>query len=384
MTLPLSVLFALAALAPGARSGTGAAAEQMRCPDRAERDFPVGSIIEVPTGRPPCRIRFRDTGIRLEPTDDGSRPDPGRTVVVDSHGHFISANAIGWPATISVWDARGRYLHSFGGEGVGPGEFSTMGMMNLLVDGRDNLHVRDGSLRWSVFSPEHRFLRRVPADVMGGLIGTTVVLDDGSALASDGPRLGATHYFHLVDSAGALRRPIGPLADGNSGRGSRRIAYGGGDTFWAAPGEEGADAYVLEEWGVDGRLRRQLRRDVDWYRWRGDRETSPSVQQLHIGPGGLLYVLIWRQTREYRREYERARRRGERVPRDLRDKLTETVVEVIDARSGRLLASRVQPTSQARRTVPRSLFSGSFLGYRHDEGPAGPVVEIVSVELIPR
>ena len=297
------------------------AAQQPRCPKYAERDFPMGAVIEVPTGRPPCRIQFRDTGIRLESSGDGSRPDPGRTVVVDSHGRFISANAIGWPATISVWDSRGEYLHSFGTEGKGPGEFSTMGMMNLLIDGRDHLHVRDGSLQWSVFSPEHRFLRRVPADVMGGMRGTTVVLDDGSALASDGPRRNATHYFHLVDSTGALRRPIGPLADGTSGRGSRRIAYGGGDTFWAAPGVEGGSTYVLEEWGTDGRLRRQLGRDV---------------------------------------------------------------LEVIDTRSGRLLASEVVPVSQARQTVPRTLFAGSFLGYRYEEGPAGPVVKIVSVELVPR
>lgn len=348
----------------------------------AERDFPVGSVTEVRTGSPPCRIRIREVGIRLEPSGDGTRPDPGRTVVVDSNGRFISANAIGWPATISVWDARGRHLHSFGREGGGPGEFSTMGMMNLLVDGGDRLHVRDGSLQWSVFSPEHRYLRRVPTDVMGGLRGTTVVLDDGSAVASDAPWRDGAHHFRLADSTGALHRSFGPVGDGASGRGSRPIAYGGGDTFWAAPGEEGADAFVLEEWGTDGELRRRLRRDVAWYRWRGHRETSPAVPQLHVGPGGLLYVLIWRPTREYRREFERARRRGEEVPRDLRDRLTEVVVEVIDTRSGRLLASEAQPLSQARLTLPRSLFRGSFVGYRYEEGPAGPVVEVVSVELV--
>ena len=380
----LSALAALALLSPGP-PGAGAADGSSQCRRKAERPFPaVGSTEVVRTGKTPCRIRFRDTGVRLRPSGDGLTPDPGRRVVVDSHGRIISASAIGWPAVVTVWDARGRYLYFLGGEGEGPGEFSARGVLNLFIDSSDNLHVRDGSLGWSVFSPQHLFLRRVPADVMGGLAGTTVILDDGSALNSDGRRFRGEHYFRVADSTGALHRAFAPIGDGSSGRGFRPIAYAGGDTFWAAPGEEGADAYVLEQWGTDGTLRRRLHRDADWYRWSGNRETSPSVQQLHIGPGGLLYVLVWRPTRDYRREYERARRRGERVAADLRDGLTESVLEVIDTRSGELLASEAYPVSQARRVLPRTLFRGSFLGYRYEEGPDGPSVEIVAVELIPR
>ena len=40
--------------------------------------------------------------------------------------------------------------------------------------------------------------------------------------------------------------------------------------------------------------------------------------------------------------------------------------------------------AQARRVLPRTLFRGSFLGYRYEEGPDGPFVEIVAGELIPR
>ena len=383
-TLVNTLLAALALLALPPSLGETAADWSSQCLRKAEQPFPAGSSVEVRTGNPPCRIRFRDTGIRLQPSGDGLTPDPGRRVVVDSHGRIISAGAIGWPAVVSVWDARGRYQYSLGGEGEGPGEFSTMGMLNLFIDSGDRLHVRDGSLSWSVFTPEHRFLRRVPADVMGGLAGTTVILDDGSALNSDGRGFRGEHYFRVADSTGALLRTFAPIGDGASGRGFRPIAYAGGDTFWAGPGEEGADAYVLEEWGTDGVLRRRLHRDVGWYRWSGNRETSPSVQQLHIGPGGLLYVLVWRQSREYRREYERARRRGERVARDLRDRLTESVLEVIDTRSGELLASEVHTVAQARRVLPRTLFRGSFLVYRYEEGPDGPFVEIVAGELIPR
>ena len=378
----------LAALASALASllGPSGADPRSPCPRKAARPFPdEGVVVEVDAARrPPCRVEVRDTGIRLRPSADGLTPDPGRRAVVDSHGRFITANAVGWPAVVSVWDARGRYQYSFGGEGEGPGEFSAMGALSLFIDSSDNLHVRDGSLRWSVFSPDHRFVRRAPADVMGGMEGTTVILDDGSALNSDGRGYRGGHHFRVADSSGELRSEFSPVGDGSAGRGFRAIAYAGGDTFWAAPGEEGADEYMLEEWGTNGTLRRRLHRDVRWYQWRGSRETSPSVQQLHVGPGGLLYVLLWRQTAEYRREYQRARRRGERVARELRDHLTESVLEVIDARSGELLASEVIPVSEARRVLPRTLFRGSFLGYRYEDGQGEPFVDIVEVKLTAR
>lgn len=163
------------------------------------------------------------------------------------------------------------------------------------------------------------------------------------------------------------------------------MAYAGGDTFWAAPPVEGGDAYVLEEWSVDGELRRTLRREAPWYRWAGDGEISPSVSGLHVTNDGLLYVLVRRPTEEYHREFERASRRGEFVAREARDGLTEVLFEVIDTRSGELLASDLHPATEARQFVPRALFRGSLMGYRYREGEDGlPFVEIVMVELVPR
>ena len=328
------------------------------CPRKAKQFFAVGTVTEVRERKPPCRIEFRETGIRLEAVADGSRLDPGRTVLMDSSGRFISANAPGWRFSIGVWDSRGNYLSSFGREGQGPGEFVSRGMLSLFIDSADNLHVRDGGLGWSVFTPEHEFLRRVPANVMGGLPGNTVILDDGSALASDGLGPDRGHYFRVVDSMGALLRVFGPVEARSTGTGRRAIAYAGGETFWVGPPEEGANAYVLEEWGVDGERRRSLHRDASWYGWNGSRETSPIVRQLHIAPGGLLYAMVVRPTEDYLKEYAGARRAGQPLDRERRDLLTEVVVEVIDTRSGELLASEVFRTSEAREIVPRGLFRG--------------------------
>lgn len=283
---------------------------------------------------------------------------------------------------ISIWDSRGRYLSSFGRAGEGPGELSARGALSLFIDGKDNLHVRDGAQGWSVFSPEQEFLRRVPANHMGGLPRTTIILDDGSAVAGDG-LLGRDrgHYFRMADSTGALLRTFGPVKPGSTGTGRRPITYAGGETFWAGPAEEGTDAYVLEEWGIDGELRRSLRRDVPWYRSTGNRETSPAVRQLHISQSGLLYVMVVRPTDDY----ARALRSGERVSREQRDLLTEVVLEVIDTRSGEMLASDVYPVSRARELFPRGLFRGSLVGYRYAENEGHlPFVEIIEVELVTR
>ena len=362
--------------------------QQPECPRNAARSFAAGDTTTIEDRRPPCRIEYRRTGIRLEAVSDGSRPDPGRTVLVDSNGRYYSANAPGWGVAISVWDSRGRYMHSFGRAGEGPGELTRRGMLSLYMDGRDNLHVRDGGLQWSVFSPEHEFLRRVPSNVMGGASEqSTFILDDGSALASDGYVRNRSRHFRVVDSTGALARTFGP--EGVAGYLDRPITHAGGDTFWAAPPIEGPQEYVLEEWGLDGELRRALRRDVSWYEWRGEQMISSAVSRLHVTRSGLLYVLLPRPTAEFIDEYESPRHgMGPPVEDDEESELMElleVVIEVIDTRSGELLASEVFRLPQLMETAAMELFRGSLRGYRYEEGDDGlPFVDIMEVTLVPR
>ena len=375
-----------------AESGYASQANPSPCAVDRGRSVATGRVMEIGDRNPPCRIQFRETGIRLEASPDGEWPDPGQTVVVDSNGRYYSGNAPGWSAVISVWDSRGRYLSSFGGEGDGPGELSARGGLDLFIDGRDNLHVRDGSYRWSVFSPEQEFLRRVGSGAMGGLTWTTAMLDDGSALASDG-LMSPGFYFRVADSTGSLVRQFGPVEGRSSSRRVRPISHAGGDSFWAGPEQGVANVpYVLEQWGLDGTLRRTLRRDAAWYRWDGAIEHAPRVTQVHVDRSGLLYAVVWRPTEEYVREQERrVRRRG---PVDLdalqreherMDEMTELVLEVIDTRSGTLLASDGYVASEARDLLPLGMFRGSLRGYRYKEDEAGlPYVEIVELTLVAR
>ena len=306
-------------------------------------------------------------------------------VVRDSKGRFYSANARGWGGVISVWNARGEYVTSVGRAGEGPGELTDRGRLSIFIDGDDRLHVRDGGFNWSVFSPEHEFLGRVPAQVMVGLQRTTVILDNGMALTStDGYMSDRSRYFHLVRSAGDLFRTFGPVEEKVSRSDVslvRTLGYGGGDTFWVGPALGDPRGYLIEEWGIDGTLRRAFRRDVSWFDPR-DEDRRVAVESLHIDDSGLLYVVVARATEEYAEVMKRARSQGRRVSREERSELTEAVVEMIDTRTGELLASEVYPYSIARASIPPQLFRDVKQGAVYKEGPDGlPFVDIVSVEL---
>ena len=360
---------------------------QNPCPRKAPRDFPAGSVMEIKDREPPCRFVFRPTGVRLEAVVDGSRPDPGTVVLMDGLGRFYSANARGYDAVISVWNPEGEYLTSFGREGEGPGEFTVRGMLSLYLDGRNQLHVRDGGLSWSVFSADHEFLKRVVITEPGMLAEerTTIILDNGAALAADDYRSDRSTYFRVLRPDGTLDRSFGPVEQklaGNPGaRLSRLISYEGGETFWAGPRFGDQDGYVVEEWGTDGELRRTLHRPASWYAWDEDLPMGPL--QFHIDEDdGLLYMIFQRLTSEGIRLMKQAIRDDQPFPRDKRYTETEAIIEMIDLRSGELLASETYRVSDAMDFIPRDLFRGAMQGYAYKEAEDGlPFVEIVAVEL---
>ena len=228
---------------------------QAACARGAARAFESGEVVEIADAEAPCRIVVRETGIRLLAVEDGSRPDPGFDVQRDGRGRFYSTGATGFGNTIALWDESGKFLKSFGREGEGPGEFSHRGGISIFVDGEDRLHVRDGGIRWSVFSPEQEFLRGVSAPLASFESGSTV-LDNGMAVTRSRD---AEHYFRIVDSTGATRRAFGVIPDelrrANVDT-ERDVTHAGGDSFWAGPVAGSPDGYQLEEWGVDGELRR--------------------------------------------------------------------------------------------------------------------------------
>lgn len=370
------------------------------CPREATIPYEKGTIQDV-TNEPPCLVVFRPTGVRLTGVADGSRPDPGPLVVRDGRGRYYSANADGWESTISVWDSGGSYLSSFGRPGEGPGEFKGWSL-SLFIDDGDTLHVLDAR-DWMVFSPEHEFVRRVPARLMEheNIVDQTETfapLYDGRILASNAHPSAGDAYFRIVKRDGSLDDAFGRSEEGTGASGhdghDRAIGYLPGNRgFWAAPSLEGATEYVLEEWDVLGKvIVRSLRRHESWFRWTGNRDSSPVVGSLEITPDRLLFVQIVAPTEEYAEAMERYEEimaeggRGwtpelEREMDESSETLVNMVIEVIDVGSARLLASASYPLGEVMRgdpLVPQRLFRNKMTGYVHQVGEDGvPYVEIV-------
>lgn len=374
--------------------------ETAPCPRGVVRVSEKGVLRDV-TNEPACRLVFRPTGVRLTAVGDGSRPDPGRLVVKDGRGRYYSAQADGWGPVVSVWGADGSYLSSFGQAGDGPGEFAGRDL-TLFVDGGDSLHVVDLS-NWSVFSPDHRYVRRAPSRLLGTDRQTTVILYDGKVLASDGYGSTGEYYFRVVDREGSLDRTFGTAGEGTGGGHyghDRPIAHVAGyRTFWAGPSWEGSNAYVLEEWEAGGgtsadgpSIARSIRRHASWFKWTGDKYSSPMVRILHVTRDGLLYVQLWRPTAQYVEAVKRFKGRGEhgggggwtaevKEMEALAESLTEIIIEVIDVNADELLVSATYPMGEAMKgspLLPHRFFRNELTGYVYQVGEDGlPYVEII-------
>jgi len=234
----------------------------------------------------------------------------------------------------------------------------------------------------------------------------TVVSDIGMAVTRswDGE-----HYFQIVDSAGANHRALGTIPRKLRGARvdlARDITYVGGDSFWTGPINGSPDGYQLEEWGIDGELRRVFRRTVDWFPPGGptrlsDGDPPPTtVTLLHLDDAGLLYVYGLAPTRHWTSPASLGRAPTEE---DM-DRMAHLYVEVIDTKSASLLASeRGLTRTQSLVRFPHGFFRGSKEGYRYRQGSTYgfswlprdpreeddpedllPAVEIVSVELVAR
>ena len=376
--IPLFALLAVASCEPAPANDEPADAalevEGEPCPREPARAVFKGTVADV-TNDPPCRLVFRPTGVRLNAVADGSRPDPGLLVVKDGRGRYYSTQADGWGPTISVWSADGSYLSSFGTTGDGPGEFASESL-SLFVDAGDSLHVWD-SYDWSVFSPEHEYMRQISSRVIGSgnrlrETETAVLLYDGRILAGDGHESNDNAYFRIVNRDGTLDDTFGTAEEGTGAGGhygrDRAITYlAGHRSFWAAPSVQGSSEYALEEWdflgdeGLSEGVRRptivqSLRRHQSWFKWAGDRNTSAFVGYLHITSGGLLYVLLWRPSEEYleaMKPYEDRMTEGRGWTMERQEEvdalgasLTHMVMEVIDVGSAQLLASATYPVGE--------------------------------------
>lgn len=267
-------------------------------------------------------------------------------LIQDSSGRYYHTSAY-TPWAILVFDGSGEFERAIGAQGRGPGEFLNVWRARILP-GDTLLAYDQGTGAFTAFSAdgEHVYTVPVPARVTGFIRlspGTLVVNTSRRTQTSGGTPLQLWNGSALSPiaaseiSATDIETKELPLV--------RNLAWDTDSTFWSSHMSE----YVLEQWHRDGRLLRRLRReDVGWMR-HASRNTpegrlNPYLYDVHVGPGGLLWVTVkardaqWRQKIDFGPE-------GAPGVRGIRSKtgnlfdLHDGVLEVLDPVSGEILAS---------------------------------------------
>jgi hypothetical protein len=295
-------------------------------------------------------------------------------------GHFLlgprSPHA---NAAITEYDAAGKYLTAFARPGDGPGEARWPHF--LLLSPQDSLYLFDGA-KISVFAPNHQFVRTIPSLALSVVsAGTAVLLKDGRfviATEVTGPsRTGLP--LHLMSSDGTIAKSFGaeaPMIRPDDPRELWRvIATAGPAEVWAAH----ANRYEIERWDVAGILRQVLVRDTPMFppsRVLTGMDPIPSIiVALRQDPEGYVWTLLGIPKSGRAASSSRATGRTGGPPPNALNEIFDTVIEVLDPRTGTLVASRRMPL------MANGFWSGDLLTTIETNSDDVPVMSIWQVHL---
>lgn len=243
-------------------------------------------------------------------------------------------------AEIMIFERDGRFVQRVGRRGQGPGEFTSIRFLRTAGDG---FAAIDGAQRRiTVFGPELDVRWTVPTQLY--VLGDVLALAD-SVIVLNGvdPRPDAVGpLLHVVTPSGVSARfgadPEGFRFDQEFGMGRRLARSPGG--FWVAR----TTRYLIEEYTPSGERRRVVEREVDWFRPHLTAPTPPGPD----GPtpfivdvqeeGGLLWVLVAVADRDWSRAAAQTIE-GPALGVGNRNGFFDTVIEVLDPGSGRVVAS---------------------------------------------
>ena len=302
-------------------------------------DVPEGSCSGT------CAITV-DTVWRSDPAN----PDLTLTYAAIERGDSLVVVNMMEDEHLAVLGPAGATVRIVGRDGDGPGEYRAISTIDLHPDGRTYVFERR---RLTVLDPQ---LAVISTATWPLLVEKGVVLTDGTVVV-DGQLPGQDSAFalHHVSSDGQFLRSF----DASAGVGRFRfIARGHDETIWSAPRGQDGPIYRIDRW--DPRTGELLQRIVDepaWMQWsppeqtssergceRGDqaacnrmhderratpRPPPPSIVNLWESSDSLLWILSikadarWREARS-----------------DDPQRRFDSVLEVRDATTGRLLATR--------------------------------------------
>jgi hypothetical protein len=298
---------------------------------------------------PTCRIELRRVA-----TLDGGAADPGVIAMIPgvtrstATGRWFASSTEG-ARQVGVFTPAGRMQSLLGRQGEGPGEYARI--WRVQVGRGDSLYVYDRHLsRRTVYSPELDVIRVDP--LPAGRYRDVVTLANGRAVISALIQTteSAGYPLHFVSGAGAVERSFGadvavyPPRDAEAL--DRTIAVDTGGRIWSA---HVAD-YRIEAFDAGGRKVAEFAGRPDW--WRSDVwPDRPTVWGIAFDR--VERDILWIRTTVPVPAPPAARRTaqagssevGTRLSQEANDARNDTMLEALDVRTGRIVASRRFPES---------------------------------------
>jgi hypothetical protein len=237
---------------------------------------------------------------------------------------------------IAVYDGAGRELHSFGREGSGPGEFRGILEIKIAVD--DSIYVSDLARRVSVFAPNHQFVRSFN---FAGQFSRAALLPAGGFI-SETRRGALTEYCR--DGKEQASRPVSPGVVQPPNPTCRHcdarslVAARMPGRFWSWV----KNRYEIEQIDLSGVVHQRLVRGVAWFQpWLSETALVPTpvLSNVREDTTGHLWVTVHLPNPRWVASSgpSRVATAGDY------DRLYESLLEVIDPNSGRLIASARLP-----------------------------------------
>lgn len=261
----------------------------------------------------------------------------GSKVAVDTRGHFVVAPTYN-PGEIVMYSPAGVPIRSFGRSGQGPGEFERI--QKIWVGPGDTVHVFEAN-RHTVLAPGLASLVRV--EMLPVNPQYLAFLNDGRMVAQGmvEDARGIGQPLQLMGSGGEVTKSFGGEAPWNPREiylTLRAIAPASSNRLWSAL----IPAYRIELWNSDGSRERTLVRDADWFRPWNTRDLRqpmealerPRLSSIAEDARGRLWVNVSVADENYEVLHGPEISEKGQDP----DVMFDTILEVLDPRSGRVIA----------------------------------------------
>ncbi len=325
------------------------------------------SLLPITEGAGECVVQLREV-VRLGTPGDpgmiGSRPEIARTAA----GHYVVASVEN-RGQLLVFDADGAFLEAFGASGDGPGELRVPGRVRPGPDG--GLRILDlVNRRITHLSPDRGLLETTGVRSLHGLDFVTLGAGERHVVSGFGQLddgLGATTEIVGRDGVRLTRLGAVPVASWVVNFFRAPLALDGQGRVWTTRAGE----YAFEAWdpGRGGEPLTRLAGEPDWFDPGPPRPGAPLsapapsiVISLRVDRG-LLWAGTWVAD-----EDREAGAGAPPSPLEL-DLLLDTVLDVIDPESGRLIARTRRDEALRGTGDDRLLF-----GVREEGGIARAVI----------